>query len=1126
VKDARPVSEASLSVGVLTFLLTDIEGSTRLWEGYPEQMRTAMVRHDALIETAVTQLGGRVVKPRGEGDSRFAVFEHAASAVAAAAAIQRTLADEPWDLPAPLRVRIALHSGEADLREDDYYGPTVNRCARLRSAAHGGQTLMSQATYRLAEGELPAETSLRDLGEHRLKDLVQPEHIYQILVPGLQADFPALLTQDNLQTNLPLGLTSFIGRERELAEVNRLVAAGRLVTITGAGGIGKTRLALQAGPVLLDSFPQGVWFVDLAPLTDPDLIIQEAITALGIHEAEGLDLEQVLVNYLKDKSLLLILDNCEHVLARAASVCEMLLREAPKLKILATSRQPLGTPGEKVWWIPPLTYPARHEILEPDKALDYEAVKLFVDRAAAASSDFKLTRRNASAIAQICAHLDGIPLAIELAGARVRSLSAEEIAARLGDRFQLLATEHATLRRQQTLRALVDWSFDLLSEKERGLLRRLAVFSGGFSLQAAEQVCSGGRLKSAEIYDLLSRLIDKSFVVSETLDGSKRYRFLETIHQYSLDRLKESKETGEFARKHAVYYLNLAEQSYAELRGPRQEYWLPRLDADYDNLRTALDWMSRSLSRKEMALKMASALWRFWKIRGYISEGRSRLQEAIERYPDAPAPLLAIALRGAGELAIEQGDYAQAQAMHERSLALYREIDDRSGIARLLSLLGEIAHFQGRYPEAIGLYQESLAIRNELNETQGIAETLGKLGIVARDQGKFLQAKEQLEESLRLSRELQDKQMIALALKNLGLNAYYLCEYQKASRLFEEAVTLYHDLNDRSGISDTQQALGNVAKDQGDFLRANALFNKSVEIKQELGDKRGIAQAIAGLSEVAFFQGKYPQGEELAAQSLSSFRELGVKRGVVLSLGLLAFIACFQGNYPRAKSVADECIALAIEMNAPRPIAFCTEVYGLIAYARGDMEAASRLYHEAMEIFLKVGDQRNAAHVWINLARTAYRQGDHQNAMRYLDESLSLSRRLDIRWTTSFVLEIMGLLTRSAGDLSRAREMFKESLRISAEQDNQQGVANCLGALAGLAVTTGQPERAARIFAAAEKIRDTLGMKMGVDDRREYEKYLSELQSQLDHTHLNANWQEGYTLPLEALIADLESWQD
>ncbi len=425
-----------LPSGTVTFLFTDVEGSTRLWEQFSGQMREAMVRHDALIESAVAQCGGLLVRPRGEGDSRFAVFARATQAVAAADAIQRALFAEPWTVPSPVRVRIGLHTGEADLRDGDYYGAAVNRCARLRSIGHGGQTLLSQVTYDLARDALPGGVSVRDLGEHYLKDLRQPEHIYQLTSLGLPAEFPALKSPENSHTNLPVALTSFIGREQEMEEVQRLLTSTRLLTITGAGGAGKTRLALQVAGDLLDSFDDGVWFIDLTPLSDATLVAQLVANGLGIREEEGRPLMQTLVDSLRAKSLLLILDNCEHLIQSVAQLAETLLRSAPKVRILATSREPLGAPGETAWCIPALSSPGLHETIALANLTQYESVKLFIDRAVAVRPDFVVTNQNAPAVAQICARLDGIPLAIELAASRIRVLSAEEIAARLDDRFR------------------------------------------------------------------------------------------------------------------------------------------------------------------------------------------------------------------------------------------------------------------------------------------------------------------------------------------------------------------------------------------------------------------------------------------------------------------------------------------------------------------------------------------------------------------------------------------------------------------------------------------------------------------------------------------------------------------
>jgi predicted ATPase len=957
------------------------------------------------------------------------------------------------------------------------------------------------------------------LGEHYLKGLRQPEHIYQLVSTGLPADFPPLKTPESLQTNLPTALTSFVGREQEMAEVKRLLTSTRLLTITGAGGVGKTRLALQVAADLLDSFADGVWLIELAPLSDSTLATQLAANALGIREEEGRPLIQTLVDSLRTKSLLLILDNCEHLVQGMAQLAQTLLSGAPDLRILATSREPLGVAGEMAWGLPPLSSPDLYDTAALSNLTQYEAVKLFIDRAVAAKPDFAVTNQNAPAVAQICARLDGIPLAIELAASRIRVLSAEEIAARLDDRFRLLVGGSRTaLPRQQTLRALIDWSYDLLTESERVLLRRLSIFAGGWTLQAAEEVCSDGSIQAYEVLDLLAHLIDKSLVVAEPQDGRERYRFLEMLRQYAQDRLAESIEVDEFGHRHAQHFLQMAEESYGELWGSKQGYWLARLETEHDNLRAALEWMTRDVGREEMLLRMAGSLWRFWEIHGYISEGRAWLVHALAANSNVPAYWRANGLRGAGTLARQQGDYDQAKTMHEESLALFREMGLKIGIARELDALGEIAQYQGNYAPAIELHTESLALRYEIDDREGIAVSLGQLGNIARGRGQYQHARELLEQSLEMNRATGNKLYTALSLNNLGLVESRVCEYERAISLFEEAVSLYRELDDKPGISNTLHNLGNVAKDQGRMQRATTLYQECLALKQALGDKRGIARVMADLAEVALCQGNYARAAELTGQSLTLFRELGVKPGIIVSSVVQAFVAHYQGDYDRASSLATESLALATELDLPRGIACAKEVLGLSAYAQERLAEAKEHLEEAIASFRKIDDRRNVAYALANLARTLYRLDDHAAASRLLDESLSISRELDIRWSLAFSLEIMGLLQRSQGDYARASELFQESLRLSAEQANQQGIANCLGALGGLAAMTGQPIRAARLFAAADKLRQAIGARMGSDDRREYEVYLDLLRHQLDDVAFTTSWSEGYAMTDEQAI--------
>jgi predicted ATPase/class 3 adenylate cyclase len=1106
---------SALPAGTVTFLLTDIEDSTRLWQQHPQQMSAVMVRHDALVESHVSQNSGLVVKPRGEGDSRFAVFSRPSAAVATARAIQHAFAIEPWSLSAPLRVRIALHTGEAELRDGDYYGTAVNRCARLRAMAHGGQTLVSTATATLLRDEPIEGLHLRDLGQYRLNGLEGSERIYQVVTSDLPDQFPPLRSQEDSQGNLPLVLTSFIGREREISEIKQLVSSCRLLTILGVGGSGKTRLSLRVAAELTGHFTHGIWFVDLAPLSNPSLAIQALYSTLPVREEEGMPLLQTITSYLRHKEMLLILDNCEHLLPGVSHFVEAILLGAPQVKILTTSREALGISGETVWWIPSLTFPPPGSQLEHADVVKYEAVQLFLSRAKAVKPDFVLNGENALAVTQICAHLDGLPLAIELAAARTKVLAAQEIAARLGDRFRLLVGSRTALMRQQTLQALIDWSYDLLTEQEQTLLQRLSLFAGGCTLQAIEDVCSGGSVKAGDVLDLVSRLVDKSLVIAQPQGTHIRYHFLETIQQYSQARLSESGKSTGLRRKHAHHFLKMAEASYGQLWGPKQAYWLAQLEAEYDNLRQALEWTAARATRKEMYLRLTRSLWRFWSIRGYFSEGRAWLAAALARYPDAPPAMLAHALRGAGILAAQQGDYLQAKLLHEQSLALFQQIDDRLGTARQLTVLGEIAWVQGDYALSLELTEASLVQMRAVGDREGIAVVLGQMGVLARDRGQNEQARELLNESLKLSREQEDKQMTALALKYLGVVEYCLGEYQRALDLFEAALTLYRELKDKLGISNVLQQMAYVAKERGEFKRSTRLFRECLDLKQELGERLGIAYALANLAEIAIYQGRYPMVVELTEQSTKLFQELGAKRGIVFSLGLRGYAAHYQGQYETALDLARKCLALATEIGAPRLAAYGKELMGLVAYVDGDLEKARNLLLEALGNFREVGDRRSMAVTWINLARVAYRQGDHECALSFLNESVSLSRKLDISWTTGFALEILGLLERSQGNYERATRLFQESLQLAVEQDNQQGIANCLGALAGLAALTKKPACAATLFGAAHNTREAIGARMGSGDRAEYENYLALVRQQIGEAEFEATWRRGAAMTAE-----------
>lgn len=528
--------------GTVTFLFTDIQGSTKLWREHPEAMKRSHARHNAILQNAIETNNGYIFQIIG--DAFCAAFHKAGDAVKAALQAQAELTSEAWG-EAIIKVRMGIHTGEAELKEDGQYNGymTLSRTQRLMSAGHGGQVLISLASEELIRDDPPANLELRDLGERRLKDLIRPKRIFQLVAPDLPSEFPPLKTLDAFPNNLPLQLTSFIGRETQIAQVKKELDEHRLVTLTGSGGTGKTRLSLQVAADLLDAFPNGVWFVELAPLSDPDLIPQTILSAIGISEQKDRAALEVLQDYLQTRTTLLVLDNCEHLITRAAEVANAILTAAPKVKILASSREALGVQGELSWHVPSLSLPDPKKLPEPEALTQYEAVRLFIDRAMLVNSYFTVTKDNAPAIAQICFRLDGIPLALELAAARVRMLSVDQISSRLDDRFRLLTGGARTaLPRQQTLRATIDWSYDLLAENEQLLLRRLAVFAGGWTLELAEQTCSDETIDPYEVMDMLGKLVDKSLVaVYESVTGT-RYRILETVRQYAREKLFESGE--------------------------------------------------------------------------------------------------------------------------------------------------------------------------------------------------------------------------------------------------------------------------------------------------------------------------------------------------------------------------------------------------------------------------------------------------------------------------------------------------------------------------------------------------------------------------------------------------------
>jgi predicted ATPase len=661
--------------------------------------------------------------------------------------------------------------------------------------------------------------------------------LLQVVHPDLQIDFPALKAVDARPNNLPLQLTSFVGREREIVEVKRLLGDARHVTLTGSGGAGKTRLALQVAADMLDGYANGVWLAEFAPIADQALVPKTVASALSVPEQPGRDMIETLVGALRPKSLLLVLDNCEHLVAACADLVTALLRACPQMRILATSREGLGVPGETLWRVPSLSVPQDiHHLPRAQELVLYDAVRLFVDRAMATVPGFAVTSENARAVVQVCQRLDGIPLAIELAAARVKVLAVEQIAARLDDRFRLLTGGSRTaLPRQQTLRAAMDWSYDLLSQKERAVLRRLSVFAGGCTLEAAQAVCAGKRMKEHEILDLLTQLVDKSLVSAETLGGEVRYRMPETVRQYGQDRLVASGEAVEVRTRHRTWYLGVAERAEARIRGREDIMWLNRLEVEHDNLRAAPGWSTTEQEDAEIRLRLVAALWMFWEQHTHWGEGSKWLETALAGSREIRSTARVNALRGAGLLAYRRGDYAKAMALHEESLALAQELRDETGIARALTWRGNVLMSQGDVDAATVLFEESLELSRKLEDKWWTAIVLAQMGAVARRKGNYAKSVALCEESPAIFRTAAGKRQVAYALRLTGHAVRLQGSLERAAGLYRESLTMFGETGDKWVATEGIEGLALIASAQGRSERAGRLFGAAEAARETFG---------------------------------------------------------------------------------------------------------------------------------------------------------------------------------------------------------------------------------------------------------------------------------------------------
>jgi len=949
-----------LPTGTVTLLLADVEGSTRLWETQHDEMTSAFARLDHALAGLVVAHGGVRPVEQGEGDSFVVAFTRASDAVECALELQRA----PL---APISLRIGVHTGEVQLRDDDnYIGPTINRTARLRNLAHGGQTVLSGTTEALVVDMLPADVWLTDLGTHELRGVVRPERVVQLCHPDLRNDFPPLNTAKNVAVhNLPSQFTSFVGRGPQLAEVRKLLTECRLVTFTGAGGVGKTRLAVQVANQLADEHSDGVWYVDLAPITDPDLVPITVARALGLPDQPGGSTMDTVLRFVRDRQLLVVLDNCEHLLDACAELVVALLGRAPGLTLLATSREPIGMTGEATWRVPSLS-------------LADEAIELFADRARLTQTSFTVTEDNTAVLAEICARLDGMPLAIELAAARVRALSLPEILDSLHDRFRLLTGGARTaVRRQQTLRASVDWSHALLTETERILFRRLAVFFGGFDLDAAQTVAGSGAVERYQVIDQLSLLVDKSLVVADNRGGTTRYRLLETVRQYALEKLGESGEADSVRSRHRDHYTAIAALLDAPA-GSDYEQRIEQADTEIDNLRAAFSW-SRENSDVELALALASSLQPLWLARGRLREGLTWFDTALTdldpQHPGVAPAARARALADRAVLAIWV-DAAESPDQAQQALVIARGVDDPALLARALTACGYVAAYfdaeaaPGYFAEAIGL-----------------------------------------------ARALDDRWRLSQILTAQTVAAAFIAGDPIATRgPAEEGRDLADAIGNRFDSRRCRYWLAIAQLYQGDLAQAAAQFGEVAAEAEAAHDGVWEVNSLASQGIVLAYQGEAGAAREAADAAIQAAAEVG---GVFAGIGYVALAAA---------AVAAGDVAAALDATAASPhLSVLPQTAAILrfwktqaALAGGDLIAARR----AADYDVTTATGFHLSQALTTRARVAIAQGEPEQAERDAHDALACAADVRAYLYIPDILECLAVLAGEAGSHREAARFF------------------------------------------------------------------------------------------------------
>jgi predicted ATPase/class 3 adenylate cyclase/DNA-binding CsgD family transcriptional regulator len=1004
----------------VTFLLTDVEASTRAWQSDPAVAAGALRRQEEIVAAAVGAHGGFRPVEQGEGDSVVAAFARASDAVAAALAAQLALTSETWPTVEPVRVRMALHTGEAEAHGGRYAGPTIIRAARLRTAAHGGQTVVSRVSAELAGDDLPDGAALIDLGTHRFRDLARAEHVYQLTHPDLPGTFPALRSLDRVANNLPAQLTSFVGRDDELAQIAGLLSHVRLLTLTGAGGCGKTRLAAHAAAMVAESYPAGVWWADLAPLGSGSAVPTAVLSAVGLPEHPARTAIEQLAAHLGSDRALLVVDNCEHVLDDVVGLVEPLLAQASELTVLATSRESLAVPGETTWRVPPLTMPPASCSPMPESLGAYDAVALFVERARQARPNFAVNNDNAPAVAEICARLDGIPLAIELAAARVRVLSPDEIRAGLDDRFRLLTARPIRgVARHQTLSASVEWSYELLGEAERVLLQRLSVFAGGFTLDAAEAVCSGRGIEVLQILDLLTSLVDKSLLVTDEEHRVTRYRLLETIRQFAAARLTEAACDGTEAAAvrdaHLTFFRQLALE--AEERFLADDALTDRLALEHDNLRAALDW---TLHRNdaEASVDLLVGLAHLWLARGWLREAGGWFDRVLTVPPVAGSSARHRAVWARGMLAIVDGRPDPALGLAGEVAEWARSVGDRRYVARGTVIDGVVRTMVDP-ADGERLVLDAVAMGDDVGDVT--SSVLGRVALLAnaihRDDHRLVAR--YLDEG-RAVFESASGQMRALYHALAGwsdVRVGRLAEARSHARSAGDLAERFGDAAFAGALVALLLALCDLA--EGRIEEASAVLEPVLREPRATGPTREDAMLTGAWGCVLAARGSLADAETAMVEAVRLAGEIGDGLQVAFCRAWYAGLLRLRGDTAGARTAAEALLGHARQQHNAAFEAVAIRELAALARLEGDLIAADDLAHRALTLSAEAGLLPDVVAGLLAVAGIAGAEESWEEAARLFGAADALRRRLGIAlapWDRLVADADLDLVRRSLGD--------------------------------------------------------------------------------------------------------------